>query len=240
MLRSLLRKQIEITPGGKVEGVPPDAFIVLNVNRNQTRKRLDLTAQYFCEWVQMFDVKDAFLMVHSCPTGEEDFDIKNLMEFYGQRNRLLWIEPEIGYGIPEAYLSATYNLADIQISTTMGEGFGLTTLEGMACGIPQIVPDFSALGEICGEAAIKVPCATYMANRKGIDTIGGIADRQKFIEALQFLYAHKEVREEYSRRGKALAADSRYRWESIGAGFQRWMDIAAGRSVTEIPEVVSA
>jgi len=36
------------------------------------------------------------------------------------------------------------------------EGFGLTCLEAMACGVPVVAADRAALPEVCGDAALLV------------------------------------------------------------------------------------
>ncbi len=47
-----------------------DSFIVGNVNRNQPRKRLDLSIAYFAEWVRTRRISDANLYLHVAPTGD--------------------------------------------------------------------------------------------------------------------------------------------------------------------------
>jgi D-inositol-3-phosphate glycosyltransferase len=221
--RVIRREIIRLDKTAETFGFDEKSFVVLNVNRNQTRKRLDLTVRYFCEWLKATNYQDAFLAVHTCPTGEEDFDVANLMNYYGFADRLLLIQPEIGNGVDERTLAATYNLADVQVSTTMGEGFGLTTFEGMACGIPQIVPEFSALGELCKDAAVQIPCSTYMANRKGINTIGAIADEDPFLKALDKVYRSAELRGTLRTKGFQVVSQEKYRWDSIGNAFDRYL-----------------
>ncbi|NCQ29488.1 MAG: glycosyltransferase family 4 protein, partial [Armatimonadetes bacterium] len=41
-----------------------------------------------------------------------------------------------------------YNLFDVMVLPTMGEGFGLQFLEAMACGIPVVATDCSAVTEL--------------------------------------------------------------------------------------------
>jgi D-inositol-3-phosphate glycosyltransferase len=203
----------------KGAGVPidlADAFIVGNVNRNQPRKRLDLTIAYFAEWVASAGVEDAYLFLHVAPTGEAGCDVKQLMRYYGLQGRLILAEPPVGTGVSEAALRATYGCFSVQLTTTQGEGFGLPTLEGMACGVPQIVPDWAALGDWPGDAVLKVPCTTCAVTPGGINVVGGIADRDATIGALDQLYRNPGLRAAYGVAGRAWAARPEYRWDDIG------------------------
>jgi glycosyltransferase involved in cell wall biosynthesis len=47
-------------------------------------------------------------------------------------------------------MNILYNSADVNISASSGEGWGLPTGESMACGIPNIGPDCSAFSELIG------------------------------------------------------------------------------------------
>jgi glycosyltransferase involved in cell wall biosynthesis len=49
-----------------------------------------------------------------------------------------------------------YNAADVLLAPSIYEGFGLTILEAMACGIPVISSNASSLPEVAGDAAILV------------------------------------------------------------------------------------
>jgi D-inositol-3-phosphate glycosyltransferase len=196
-----------------------DAFIVGNVNRNQPRKRLDLCVSYFAEWIKTKRINDAYFFFHTAPTGDQGYDVGQLAKYYGIANRLILVEPEIGHGIAESSLTITYNTFDVMLTTTQGEGFGLPTFEGMACGIPQIVPDWAALGELCEDAAIKVPCTTIACTPNKINVIGGVVDREKTIEALDLMYNNPELRKDYTKKGLELVSNPRYRWENIGTAF---------------------
>ena len=55
--------------------------------------------------------------------------------------------------VPFAELPILYNCAGIFIYPTLYEGFGITTLEAFASGVPVIVANNSSLPEVAGEAA---------------------------------------------------------------------------------------
>lgn len=203
-------------------GIPPrahDAFVVGRVDRNQRRKRWDLMVSYFADWVREYDVPDAYLFAHLAPTGEAGFDVAKLMDYYGMASRLIVSEPGLGRGISPDGLATTYSALDLAWTTTQGEGWGLGTMEAMACGTPALVPDWSALGEWTEGAAFQVPCshvATTAPNNSLMYTLGGIADREATIEALNTLYQDEALRADHAERGLELVRRPEYRWEAIG------------------------
>lgn len=195
-------------------------FVVGNVNRNQPRKRWDLTLKYFAEWVHSRHIKDAVLFLHTAPTGDDSINVQQLAAHYGVLDRLALCEPEIFYGASEDDMRDTYNCFDVNISTTQGEGFGLTTIEAMACGVPCILPAWAALGDWAKGAAALVPCTSTAMQSfpscNGSAVIGGIADERLFIDALDMLYHDKDHRALIARLGCELAAEPCFRWQAIG------------------------
>jgi glycosyltransferase involved in cell wall biosynthesis len=203
-----------------------DAFIVGNVNRNQPRKRLDLTIAAFATWVRTHKIRDAYLFLHVAPTGELAYDVKQLAEYFHVANRLILVEPEIRHGVNEARLALTYCAFDVQLSTTQGEGWGLPTLEGMACGVPQIVPDWSALGEWARGAAYLVECVSIAATPSGINMVGGVVDPDDVAVALHAVYENAALRDRMRERSLALAHEERFRWDSIA---EKYAEVLAVR-----------
>lgn len=211
--------------------IPEGAFIVLNVNRNQPRKRLDLTMEYFAEFYHTNQATDAFLFMHVCPTGDVGYDINQLTGYYNLRKHVVLVEPGAYKGQTEEELCLTYRAADAQVSTTQGEGMGLTTLEGMACGLPQVVPYASALGE-WATAAWRIPCSSHIATPNRINVIGAVPDREPFVRALTTLYRDEELRAWYREQGLAQARQPEFRWEQVGTSFAREVELAlAARDV---------
>jgi glycosyltransferase involved in cell wall biosynthesis len=60
-----------------------------------------------------------------------------------------------GYVTPEE-MPALYNAADLFVFPSLYEGFGLPVIEAMACGVPVVASNLSAIPEVAGEAALLV------------------------------------------------------------------------------------
>lgn len=201
--------------------ISDDAFIVLNVNRNQPRKRLDLTIHAFAEWRRQTGVQDAWLYLHCAPKGDEGWAVENLARYYGVDDRLILTVKDASNwtGVIEDMMPWIYSAADVQLTTTQGEGWGLTTQEGMACGVPQIIPVWSALAEWVTSGAWRVPCTVQIATPSDINMIGGLPDRQDLMAALDEAYRNKDLRQRLGRAARALTENPVYRWEAIAGMF---------------------
>lgn len=201
--------------------IPADAFVVGVVGRNQwPRKRLDLSIEYFAHWVKTRSIDNAYLYIHSAPTGERGYDIWRLVEHYGVKGRVMHGSPPMGVGVDDASMVDVYNAMDVYLTTTQGEGWGLPALEAMACAVPCVVPDWSGLGEWVEDAAMRVPCyqTAVSAPINGLAyTVGGIPDRDSMCEQIDLLYRDEDVQRFYSEAGLRLAEG--LTWERTGQEF---------------------
>jgi glycosyltransferase involved in cell wall biosynthesis len=145
--RSEIRKNMKI---------PEDAFVFLNVNRNQPRKRYDILIMAFVELVVKYPTKPIFLMC-ICDKGEKGgwwlFEIYQRelrmrgvnVEQYG--NRLMLSSQDMVFRDED--INLFYNLADVGVNSADGEGWGLCNFEQMGLGIPQVVPNIGGMKEFC-------------------------------------------------------------------------------------------
>lgn len=223
------------------DAVPPDGFVVGVVGRDQPRKRMDLTLEYFAEWIKLHQVEDAYLLLHVSPTGEASCDLRSLVRYHGLGGRVILSEPHVGRGHTEQGLLNTYNAMDVYMTTTQGEGFGLPALEAMACGVPCIVPRWSALSDWPGDAAVQVPCSSTALNspmNQEPYTIGGIADRKAFVQELDSMYRSEIHRKAHRERGLRLA--QKLTWQSSGELMVRELTDVIYGSRTAQEEAVEA
>lgn len=205
---------------GLFEAIPAmtdESVIFLNVNRNQPRKRLDLTIEAFAEYYHVSNT-DAYLYLHVCPTGDFGYGIDHLAKYYGLKGRVILADPGVYHGSTEEEMVQTYRAANVGLTTTQGEGWGLTTMEGMACGIPQIVPDWSALGEWAKDAAYLVPCSSHTVTPNGVNVIGAVPSVDEVVEAMREVLM-PDTYERARNRGLELVAQPRFRWANIADAF---------------------
>lgn len=107
--------------------------------------------------------------------------------------------------LPPDYLNSIYNVSDVLINTSYGEGFGIPVVEAQMAGCPVIVPGFSATDELCF-AGWKVPGTPFMNATGATQRIPIIG---KLIEALEASYQKRgDAAFRAQARAGALAYDA--------------------------------
>lgn len=201
--------------------IPIDSYIIGVVGRNQVRKRLDLNLEYYAEWIERYEIDNAYLCLHVGPTGEMGCDIESLCAYYGIK--VITLNPPIGGGVSEDEMRAIYSMFDLYWSMSQAEGWNLPALEAMACGVPCLLPEQGAPAEWARDAAYLVPCTSSALTaplNRGPYTIGGIADKSETIVGLDELYRHEDLRSRLSVIGRELA--DHLSWDRVG---ERWEEL---------------
>lgn len=138
--------------------IPEEAFVYLNVNRNQPRKRYDIMIMAFTELVVKYPTKPIFLMC-ICDKGEKGgwwlFEIfqrelklrgVSVDQFGG---RLMISSQDMVF--KDEDVNIFYNSADVGVNSADGEGWGLCNFEQMGVGVPQVVPNIGGFKEFCNK-----------------------------------------------------------------------------------------
>lgn len=135
---------------------PPfaDKFIITNINRNQSRKDLSRSFMVLKE-LKDRGHDDFLLYLHS---QETDFggSLIQLSKNFGLEPGVDWTLPNpqqfsAHSGFPIDFVNRIYNASDCYLTTTHGEGWGLSITEAMATGLPVVAPDNTSLPEILGD-----------------------------------------------------------------------------------------
>jgi hypothetical protein len=133
-------------------GVPADSIVFLNANRNSQRKRIDLTVAGFVGLLKADPTTPYYLAVASNlqPNTGAYYDVQRIFMEELKDNglnvqtfarRLLLVDTSPPNVWSDDAINQLYNVADIGINTSDGEGFGLCQLEHMYTGAPQVVTD---------------------------------------------------------------------------------------------------
>ncbi len=202
--------------------LPDDAFIISAVNRNALRKRMYLVLLGFAAWLKSVGDVPAYLHLHCAPDDPTGWNLPQLIRHLGLEHRVIWTSLQLmerGKGIAQRDMPIVYSAGDVGLSATMGEGWGLTTLEGMACGLAQIVPEYSALAEWARGGVTYLPVRQQMVTPGGANTLGGVVDVEDIGVALTMHFLDADYRAEMATRGRALAHDPKFSWDAVAASF---------------------
>lgn len=183
-------------------GVPEDVFIVFNGNRNQPRKRIDLTIKAFIKFAKNKDDARLWLNMGSKDLG---WDIVNLFkrvardEGYDAKGKLILTSPHFSTDncLPIEQLNQVYNASDIGINTCIGEGWGLVNTEHGSTGVMQLVPDHTSLAEIFDELPRIENNAAETDRNYGLERL--LPDPDSAAELLTYYYGNRDILKEHGQ-----------------------------------------
>jgi glycosyltransferase involved in cell wall biosynthesis len=204
--------------------VKVDDFIILNLNRNQPRKRWDVCLQAFAEVVARHNDKPVKLLIATSVDGawslievfERELKKRGLTIEDGMKHLILIDNPQ---QLTDEDVNILYNLADIGINTCDGEGFGLCNFQQAAIGIPQVVPFIGGFRDFFNKDnafIIKPVINLYIDNSR--DGVGGeseICNYRDFVDAIDEYINNPELLTKHGQnaRGHLL---NHYKWSYLG------------------------
>jgi glycosyltransferase involved in cell wall biosynthesis len=192
-----------------------EGFVVLNANRNNHRKRSDLTIAGFAEFAKARD--DCFLCLHM--DSSEEYDLRAQVQTAGIERQVMFSDREL---TPEN-LNRLYNACDVGVNTSSGEGWGLVAFEHAATGAPQIVPRHSACAELwCHSGVFLEPVESSRGPMALCESQAVSA--KSLCNGLRRLYNNPTYRGERARRAYDTATAPQYRWARIAI---RWLELFA-------------
>jgi glycosyltransferase involved in cell wall biosynthesis len=200
---------IEIKDSGDAKeafGFPRDCFLVGRVDTNSGRK--DYAALVKALWPFMErhpETRAHFHCEDQGPTAGLRFQAM-LSRYNHKVDSMRFHFPGLHTsfeGWAQQDLNVLYSAFDIFVSTSRGEGFGLTLLEAAACGIPIIAQDVSAIPEVVGPGGILLKPRDLLTTPAGQDN--WLPDIPAFSAAIEKLYRSPERRRSLGEAGAAHA-----------------------------------
>lgn len=113
-------------------------------NRNTLRKNPTTMLWWFKEYLDRVGHDKACLLVHTDPQEPTGTNLEENLSELGLDQGQVLISP---MKYPAEKMAMLYNIADCTINISDAEGFGLSTLESLACGTPIIVTNTGGLSE---------------------------------------------------------------------------------------------
>jgi len=199
-------------------GIAEDAFIVFNGNRNQPRKRIDLTIKGFMKFAK--DKPNARLWLNM---GKKDmgWDVVPLSrrvardEGCDPTGRIILTSPNFSTSncLPIDQLNKVYNAVDVGVNTCIGEGWGLVNTEHAATGVAQVVPDHTSCKEIFNDI-MRITCNASETDRNyGLERM--LPDPNNLATILNFYYDNPGALAEAGQWCRQRVSQERFTWPFI-------------------------
>ena len=207
-------------------GFDKQGFLVLRVDKNSGRKDFGATFQALVPFMKRHSDVQVHLhtqtkqMASGVPLEqlihrEPDIDIKR------------WFFPGLAdsfVGWKQEDLNALYNAADLFISTSRGEGFGLTLAESLACGVPVIAQNVSAITEVVGPGGRLIEPDRLITVPSGEDV--WLADIEAFTDTLEYMYESAGARRSMGEAGVEHVRKN-FDWEVAAGEFDKYITALA-------------
>jgi len=199
-------------------------FVYLFIGQNfRVRKRIErLLHAYYLMIKDNRELRDrTCLHLHTMPMSIVGLNLAGIAQSLGIQDNVSFSYG--GYrssGWSEEAMNILYNIADCHVSASSGEGFGMSTLETMACGIPTVGPRNSSFIELIEE---KVDINGNTIGPRGMLADGDyqmiqdgtyrfLVDEKDLAEKMKFIYDGKD----YSNyRQNCLEFSKQYTWDNI-------------------------
>jgi glycosyltransferase involved in cell wall biosynthesis len=218
-----------------------DSFIVLNTNRNSPRKDVALTIEAFAKfvygkplpptpgapvlWLHMGDPDVGFPLRRLYNELVSDWEQRPLIPFHDSNH------PRVS----PATLAAYYSAADVFVSTSRAEGWGLCPFEAAFCGTPSVLGAHSVHPELWGHGACLVdPVAWLYETVAGVNTVLGTAYpytikrpvlcAEGFAAMLDTLHKFPDVGDAVLKIAIARFQSAGYDWPTVRAKFMAWLN----------------
>ena len=229
----------------KFYNIDEKSFVIVNLNRNQPRKRWDICLMAYIKFIKNHLDDNIKLMISTALNGGWDLvDImhsecrKNGITFEQLKRHLIIIQnPQ---QVTDREINVMYNVGDIGINTCDGEGFGLCNFEQAGVGVPQIVPKVGGFLDFMQKSysVMVTPQWSYYTDHSR-DFVSGEAEVcsiDDFVEALEFYYKNKKLINKYGEKSRSVILD-KYSWDKKAKQFY---DIVIEFTKDVKPGVVSA
>jgi len=231
--------------------IPENDFVIINLNRNQPRKRWDISMMAFVKFLSLHPNEPVRMIVGTALTGAWD-----LVDIFVSECRKYKIDPDKAkyhlilvnnpQQLSDKDVNILYNAADVGLNTCDGEGFGLCNFEQAGIGIPQVVNYVGGFKDFFdSQNTVLVPprWSYYVDSMR--DVVGGegrICDAGDIVSALDIYYKNPELRVKHGIACRErIAKNDKYKWSTLANHFKNIMlssvDVPVTQPKTPVPSL---
>lgn len=120
------------------------------------------------------------LQAHMMNCGFQSEDVNKTIAAFGGN---IYENP-----IPDEELNIVYNVADVNVSVSIGEGVGLSLIEASAAGTTSIAPNHSSIPEMIGDTGYIVPNAALINIALDNAHLRPVVSMKYYLDALETEY----------------------------------------------------
>jgi glycosyltransferase involved in cell wall biosynthesis len=210
-------------------GFDRQGFLVLRIDKNSGRK--DFPATFKALVPVMERHSDIQVHFHTVGNGGlSGVDINKLITRAPNVKRDRWFLPDLHdswTGWSQEDLNCLVNAADVVVSTSRGEGFGLTLAEALACAVPVIAQNVSAIPEVVGPGGRLIEPQRLITVPSGEDL--WLADIEAFTDAIEYLYESAGARRALGEAGVEHVRKN-FRWDVAAERFDKYITALASEA----------
>ena len=181
-----------------------DRFVVGFVGRNQPRKQLPVLIKAFAKFHPRHP--DAFLYLHT-DVNDMGWDVPGLLDRYGLGDASgITADYSVENGLSDERMNEVYNMLDVFVLPSMGEGFGLPLLEAMACGVPVATTDYSSNRDLISGRGELIGIETFLTGTR-LNFELPLPDADDLAQKLALLHGDTDRRQAHRDKGLEFARE---------------------------------
>lgn len=191
-----------------------NSFIILNANRNQPRKKVDITIEAFTIFAREKS-ENVYLYLHMGAI-DSHINIHKFLRHFDIERRVIMTSKKVGnQTVPDKKLNHIYNICDIGVNTSTGEGWGLVNMEHAVTGAPQVVPNHTVNYEFYNDCGLLVEPVTRITTEYG--TVGQLVRAEDVAEQFEKLYTDRVLLADLAQKSITKFSSHQYSWENVAS-----------------------
>jgi len=217
----------------KLMNLDNKSFKIINLNRNQPRKQLDIGVRAYVKFLSRANYinEDIYFIIGTNPNDSWnlleviEYECLDLgLDFKKIINKFKIVDKPQQY--TDLEINLLMNICDIGINCCNGEGFGLIPFEQSGVKRPNIVSNVGPISDIFNENSaliINPKARNYIP--QGFHSLSGIqeyCDYNDFADAIEKYYNDKDLRELHGNNARKNILEN-YKWNKLIKGFHDYL-----------------